>query len=385
MYSSIYDEANAMYDQLVKWRRALHQHPEIGLELPETVSFVKEKLTEFDIPFETKVNGNCIVGHLGTGGRCLLLRADMDGLPVREESGVPFASENGNMHACGHDIHTAALLGAAKILKRHEKELRGRIKLLFQPGEETLTGARAAYEEKILENPKVDSAFATHVGAAYPVGTIGYGTRIGTSVFDFKITITGKGTHGAMPQNGVDPINVGIHIYQGLQELIARECAPSEEATLTIGQFNSGLASNVIPERAILKGTVRTFSNKTKRHFIQRIGEIADSISRAFHAESKIEIFADIPVLCCDEARNEQLVQAIRSMNPELKMMPGLHFTASDDFAVFSNEVPSSYFMIGARMDSGTIYAHHNPKVCFNEQALPIETAVYACAALDWE
>lgn len=385
MYSSIYTESKEMYNELIEWRKELHKTPELGLELPKTISFVKKKLTEWNIPFETKVNGNCIIGYLGSGDKCLLLRADMDGLPMEEESELSFASKNGNMHACGHDIHTTALLGAAKILKKHEKELKGKIKLLFQPGEETFDGANAVIADGAMENPKVDSAFANHVASIIPVGTIAYGTMAGASVYGFKITITGKGTHGAVPQNGIDPINVGVHIYQALQELIARECSPSQEVTLTIGQFNSGTANNVIPETAVLQGTLRTFDDKVKQHLITRMQEIVDNISRAFHAESKVDVVTDIPVLCCDEKRNTEIAQAISSMNNKLKMLSGLHTTGSDDFAVFAKKVPSSYFMIGAKADSENTYMHHNPKVCFNEQVLPIMTAVYACAAMDWK
>ena len=170
-----------------------------------------------------------------------------------------------------------------------------------------------------------------------------------------------------------------------MQELIARECSPSQEVTLTIGQFNSGTVNNVIPETAILQGTLRTFDNKIKQYLITRIKEIVDNISHAFHAESKVDVLADIPVLCCDEKRNTEIAKAIRSMNGEFNMVSGLHTTGSDDFAVFTNKVPSSYFMIGAKVDLDNIYAHHNPKVCFNEQVLPIETAVYSCVAMDWK
>lgn len=385
MYSSIYAESKEMYNELIEWRRELHKTPELGLELSKTVSFVKKKLAEWDIPFETKVNGNCVIGYIGTGDKCLLLRADMDGLPIREESQLPFASQNDNMHACGHDIHTVALLGAAKIIKKHEKELKGRIKLLFQPGEETFEGAKAVIAEGVLENPKVDAAFATHVASVIPVGTIVYGTMTGTSVFGFKITITGKGTHGAMPQNGIDPINVGVHIYQALQELIARECTPSKEVTLTIGQFNSGTANNIIPETAILQGSLRTFDSELKQYLITKIEEIVNNISNAFHAESKIDVLTDIPVLCCDEKRNMEIAKALSSMNTEFNIVSGLHTTGSDDFAVYASKVPSSYFIVGAKADSDNIYAHHNPNVCFNEQVLPIETAVYACVAMDWK
>ncbi len=384
MYSSIYEEAKQQSGVLTEWRRKLHETPEVGLKLPKTAALVTETLTELGIPFETKVNGSCVVGSLGTEGRCLLLRADMDGLPMGEETGLPFASHNGNMHACGHDLHTAALLGAAKLLKKHEAELKGRIKLLFQPGEELFAGSRAAVEEGILEHPAVDSAIAAQVVSSLPVGTIAYGTLAGTSVFGFKITIKGKGTHGAMPQNGIDPIHVGVHIYLGLQELIARECAPSKEAVLTIGQFQAGTVSNVIPETAVLQGTLRTFDPELKQYLEQRIRELVASLSRAFHAEGSIEVLMDIPALRCDEGRNERLAQVFRSMSPALQIVSGVHTTGSDDFAVISDRVPSSYFMVGAKTDAGAVYEHHNPRVCFHEGALPIEAAMYACAALDW-
>ena len=385
MYSSIYKEAKELYDELVSWRRQLHRMPELGLELPQTSAFIQKKLTEFGIPIETKVNGSCVVGYLGAGDRCLLLRADMDGLPISEEAKLPFASENGNMHACGHDMHAAALLGAARLLKRHEGELRGTVKLLFQPGEETFSGARAAMAEGILENPKVDAAYASHMVSQTPVGTLAYGTVTATSVYGFKITITGKGTHGAMPHNGIDPINVGVQIYQGLQQLIARECDPAEAVTLTIGQFNAGTVNNIIPETAVLQGTLRTFNNEVKACLIRRIQEIVTGIAGAFHAESKIQVLTDIPALCCNEERNERLAEVFHSMDPELQILSGLRTTASEDFAAISDQVPSSYFMIGAKDDSDTVYAHHNPKVCFNEQALPVAAAAYACAALDWK
>lgn len=385
MYSFIYDEARGLEGELTAWRRRLHQNPELGLDLPRTSSFVQEKLAGFGVPFETKAGGSCVVGHLGQGDRCLLLRADMDGLPLREETGLPFASQNGCMHACGHDMHTAALLGAAKILKAREGQLKGRIKLLFQPGEETFEGAQAVLKEGILDEPRVDSAFAVHVASLSPAGAIAYGTSAAASVFAFKITITGKGTHGALPQNGIDPINVGVHIYQGLQELIARECAPSQEAALTIGQFKAGTAGNVIPETAVLQGTLRAFDSGLKKYLVQRIYEVSSQISSAFRAESRIDVLTDIPALCCDGERNERLIKAFRSMDPGFHMISGLHTTGSDDFAVFSRQVPSSYFIIGAKPEQGPFYAHHNPKVRFNEKALPIAAAAYACAGLDWE
>lgn len=196
-----------------------------------------------DVPFHTIVNGNDVVAQLGEGEPCLLLRADMDALPVAETSGVDFASTNGCMHACGHDMHTTSLLGAAKLLKAHEAELCGTVKLLFQPGEETFNGAEACIKDGVLESPHVDAAVATHVASIAPVGLVAYGDVPNAAVYGFKITLTGKGAHGAMPALGIDPINTAVHIYLALQELIAREVPADQEATLTIGQLSAGSAS----------------------------------------------------------------------------------------------------------------------------------------------
>ena len=257
----IFKEALAMQEEPTTWRHALHQMPELSLDLPKTSAFVQTRLAEMDVPFHTIVNGNGVVAQLGEGEPCLLLRADMDALPVAETSGVDFASTNGCMHACGHDMHTTSLLGAAKLLKAHEAELCGTVKLLFQPGEETFIGAEACIKDGVLESPHVDAAVATHVASIAPVGLVAYGDVPNAAVYGFKITLTGKGTHGAMPALGIDPINTAVHIYLALQELIAREVPADQEATLTIGQLSAGSAFNVIPETAVMQGTLRVFDN----------------------------------------------------------------------------------------------------------------------------
>ena len=194
------------------------------------------------VVFQLYEDSSTIVAQIGQGEKCFLLRSDMDALPVCEESGEPFASQNGCMHACGHDMHAATLLGAAKILKAHEKELKGVVKLLFQSGEETFSGAREAIKAGVLENPEVNAAFAMHVAPNMENGVIQYGKHPMTSVYGFRITLTGKGTHGSTPENGVDPINTGVHLYLAFQELIAREISALDEAVLTIGHFEGGKA-----------------------------------------------------------------------------------------------------------------------------------------------
>lgn len=386
MYAQIFKEAKNMKEEMVQWRRRLHQIPETGLDLPQTAAFVREKLDSFQIPYDTLVNGNCIVAHLGKGEGCLLLRADMDALPMKEETGLPFASQNDNMHACGHDLHAAALLAAAKILKSHEEDLKCAVKLMFQPAEEIFAGARSAIGEGVLENPQVDAAMVIHVDSTRATGNIAYGTQCNASVYGFKITLKGKGTHGAMPQDGIDPINAGVHLYLGLQELIARECNPCQDVVLTIGQFSAGNTANVIPEQAVLQGTLRAFDKEVRTRLIQRIKEVIQGVSVTCRVQAELEVLSDVPALCTDEEGNVRFAEVFSKMSPGLKIHSGVHSMASEDFAFVSERVPSSCFMIGAKPAEVQFpWSHHNPRVCFSEDAIPIAAAVYACAALSWQ
>lgn len=385
MYSKLFEEAKAMEQELIGWRRTLHGMPELGMELPNTSAFIQERLKELDVPFDVVADGSCVIGHIGQGERCFLLRSDMDALPIREESGLEFASDSGRMHACGHDMHAAVLLGAAKLLKPREDELKGQIKLLFQPGEETFSGASKAIEDGLLENPKVDAAFAMHVSAELPVGTIIYGKAPMAAVYGFKITLTGKGGHGSTPEDCIDPINTAVHIHLALQELISRECPTSKEAALTIGQFSAGSAPNIIPGTAVLQGTLRTFDKELARYLVRRIGEVVDGVSAVYRTKAELEVLSNLPSVSCDEELNESLAAAIRAMDPELQVLDAYHVMGSEDFAFISERVPSSYFSFGTAVEDGTeIYKEHNSKVRFNEKALPIGVAAYACAALQW-
>ena len=197
MAIDFYKEAQEMRDQLVEWRRTFHQMPELGLELPKTSAYVREELTKMGVEFKAGRNADHVIATIGQGEPCIMLRGDMDALPMAEDSGEPFASTNGNMHACGHDTHATALLGAAKMLKAHESELKGTVKLIFQTGEEIFAGSKAAIEDGCLEDPKVDHAFGMHIDGAEPVGTFGYGYEAMAAFYGFRIDIKGKGAHGS--------------------------------------------------------------------------------------------------------------------------------------------------------------------------------------------
>ena len=304
---------------------------------------------------------------------------------MREEADVDFAASNGNMHACGHDMHATALLGAAKILKAHESELQGTIKLFFQPGEETFSGVLAATNDGLFENPRIDAAVATHVASILPVGTIVYGEAANAGAFGFELTINGKGTHGAMPELGVDPINTAVHIYLALQELLAREVPASKEITLTIGELHAGTASNIVPDTAFMSGTMRVFDNDLRQQMIARFKEIVTAVAKAYRSDVEIKILCNLPPLYCDNDLQNGLAAVIADMSPTISIHKGLHNMASEDFAFISQRVPTAFFTIGAAVEEGPVYNQHHPQVCFNDKALPIATAIYAAAALAWQ
>ena len=385
MQNELMREAAELQGQLVEWRRALHQIPETGTDLPHTTAFIKEKLTEMGIPCTVHGDISCVEATLGAGGKCFLLRSDMDALPVAEEADVSFRSANGCMHGCGHDLHAAILLGAAKLLKAHEKELRGTVKLLFQSGEEVFKGARAAVEAGVLENPHVDAAFAMHVIAMMPVGVMMTGKEPMASVDGFKITLTGHGGHGSMPESCIDPINAAVQVYLALQSLIAREVGGTEEAVLTIGQLTAGDVANVIPQRAVLQGTLRTFKKEVRERLVKRIREVSAAVASAYRCGCDYEVLSACPSVITDDAVTAQVEQAIRALLPQAQVIRSAHGMGSEDFAEITDRVPSAYYMLGAGPeDPAKRLGQHNPRIEFNEDVLRTGAAVYAKTAMDW-
>lgn len=378
-------EAAKLQEQLVEWRRALHQMPEIGTNLPQTMAYIKEKLDEMEIVYKFHEDISCIEATIGSDGKCFLLRSDVDALPVKEEADVPFKSTNGCMHGCGHDMHGTILLGAAKLLKAHEQELKGTVKLLFQSGEEVFKGASAAIEAGILENPKVEAAFAMHVIAMMPVGVVMTGKEAMASVDGFKITLIGHGGHGSMPESCVDPINAAVQVYLALQSLIAREIGGTEEAVLTIGQLSAGDVANVIPERAVLQGTLRTFDKNVRERLVKRIREISENVAKTYRCQFEYEVLSACPSVVTDDAVTEQVEKSILSLYPKLHVEKQAHGMGSEDFAEITDRVPSAYYMIGAGPeDPSKRLGQHNPKIEFNESVLNMGAAIYAKTAIDW-
>ena len=376
-------EACGLKEELIQWRRALHKMPEVGTDLPRTMAYLQERLGEMGIACRLHRDISCIEATIGTGGKCFLLRSDVDAIPVPEEADLPFRSENGCMHGCGHDLHGTILLGAAKLLKDHEQELGGRVKLLFQSGEEVFQGAKAAVEAGVLEG--VDAAFAMHVIAMMPVGVIMTGKEAMASVDGFKITLTGHGGHGSMPETSIDPINAAVQVYLALQSLIAREIGGTEEAVLTIGQLTAGEAANVIPERAVLQGTLRTFAPAVRQRLCQRIREVVAGVAATYRCQWEYEVLSACPSVITEDAVTRSVEQSIRTVVPQFHILGGAHGMGSEDFAEIAQRVPSAYYMMGAGpQDETKRLGQHNPKIEFNEDVLPIGAAIYAQAAVDW-
>lgn len=392
-------EAKEHEKELILSRRYLHTHPETGFDLENTLAYVKGEL--ISMGYEPRECGRSGLVALAGGrqeGKVFMLRADMDALPIREEADVDFRSENGKMHACGHDMHTAMLLGAARLLKAHEDEIRGTVKLMFQPAEEIFEGSHDMLENGLLKNPDVDAALMIHVmaGLPMPVGTVIVcdGGVSAPAADYFSIKIQGKGCHGSMPNNGVDPVSVAAHIITALQEIHARELALSEEAVLTIGSIHGGDAANVIPDTVELSGTIRTYDEEVRAFLKTRMQEISTGIAASFRASAAVSFGSGCPTLKNDPELSgcvtkyvQELLGPSKAFNAgQFRAMPGQTKTAgSEDFAYVSLEVPSIMLALAAgHPEQGCCYPQHHPRVKFDENALPDGSAVYAYTAMRW-
>lgn len=379
------EEALQLQPQLIRWRRDLHKIPEVSITLPKTVQYVTSVLDTLGISYEVLKDCSCITAVLGQGEKCILLRGDMDALPGTEQSGESFAADCGAFHGCGHDLHTTAMLGTAALLKKHESELTAKVKLLFQSGEETFLGAKAAIAAGVLDNPKVDAAFAMHSFAMYETGQIVWGDLFMAAVYGFRIRVHGVGGHGSQPEHCADPINAAVQIYQGLQELLARECPPRHAASLTIGHFEAGSAANAIPADALMEGTLRVFEPETRKLLIRRINELVPALAAAYRCTAEIEVLSDVPCNICDP---EFTADCLKSVEGIARGIRKESFMGSEDFACFTELVPSSYLVIGAGLDDVSDpqarLGQHNPLVRFNENSLAMSTACYVSVAMDW-
>ena len=383
-------EANEMIPKLVENRRHFHRHPEVRDELFETAKYVRKELEEMG--YEVQEICQCGLVAIAGGkkpGKCILIRGDMDALPMPEETGLPFSSENpGAMHACGHDFHMSMLLGAAKLLKEHEDEIEGTVKICFQPNEETFGGAKAMIEAGVLENPHVDAAFAIHIGPHADVATLDFGKGLTMGSADgFDILVKGKGCHGAAPHTGISPINIGVHIYMALQELLAREVNPAEQCTLTVGSmiFGEG-ATNVIPSEGHLLGTIRGFNAGLTDTLVRRVEEVSKGTAKIYGGDAEVTWLFSSPAMYCDPEFTDDVVRYATDVVGAENMIPKKErATGSEDFAYFGQKVPSQIFWLGGGVEDKSLrISNHNPKVLYCEDALPYGVAVYVQCAIEW-
>lgn len=363
--------------QLVAMRRELHRHPELSMEEHETTRRIRSWLTEAGLKL---LDLNLPTGVLAevegsAPGPTVALRADIDALPVTEETGLPFASqEPGKMHACGHDFHTAGMIGAAILLQRHRDKLRGRVRMIFQPAEETATGARAVIEAGALDG--VDAILGMHNKPELPVGTVGIREgALMASVDRFEIRVSGKGGHGAIPEAATDPIVAASSIVTALQTVVSRNLSPLDNAVVSVCRFQSGATWNVIPDYAELEGTVRTFQAEARKKIPERMRQLAENIAAGYGAIAELRWTAGLPAVNNDPAMARLMKQAAEELG--LTVVEAKPTTAGEDFSLYQERVPGIFIWMGT---GGTEEWHH-PRFTLNEDALPVSAALFAHAA----
>lgn len=387
MTLSLTDAAWELGPTVVADRRYLHQHPELAFQEENTARFVAERLREFGIETRTGIAKTGVLGILRgrQPGKTVLLRADMDALPIEEENDVPYKSQHsGTMHACGHDAHTAMLLGVARLLAARRDQFTGTVKFVFQPAEESGGGAKPMIDEGVLADPPVDAAFGVHIGQDLPLGTIGVRDGPMNAASDgFVATFKGVGGHAARPHLAVDPIVIAAHAIVALQSLVSREVNPLRQVVITVGAVHAGTVRNVIPEEAVLKATVRTFDEEVRQQLAERIPALLQGIAGAMRGAALVEYSFGYPVLVNDAGLTDLVREVAREIvGPErvLEREPGM---GGEDMAYFLERVPGSFFRIGSRNpERGLIYGHHHPKFDIDEEALPVGVAALAGVAL---
>ena len=372
----IKDSIKNIIDDVIKWRRHLHKYPEVGYELENTVRFVCDRLDEMGIEYDTNVGSKCsVIAYLNKEkpGKCIAIRADMDALPVKELTNLEFKSTNNNMHACGHDAHTAGLLGVCKLLKEREAELNGRVKFIFQPAEELGTGSVGIIEKGVLDD--VDEIIGIHVGMIYPEaekGTMLFSKGSMMACMDkFTLKVKGQGAHGAYPHASKDPVVAAAHIIAGIQEILGREINPVEPAVVTIGSIHGGSAFNIIPEIVEIEGTVRAIKNETREYINNRVNEISSSIAKAFRCDTEYEFFYQPPPLVNDANVTTKLMEIAEGLYPGTVEEMKAPVMGGEDFAWYLEKIPGAFFFIQNPLEvDGKYWPHHNPKFDIDESYL---------------
>ncbi len=385
---------NEVKDDLIKWRRDLHQIPELGNDLPKTTAYVKSVLDSLGVEYKANVGlESAIVATItGTGegnGKVIALRGDMDALPVVEETGLDFASTNGCMHACGHDGHTSVLLATVKALNSIKDQFGGTVKFLFQPGEEISAGAEPMVKAGALKNPDVDYILGIHIGKLsddVKSGTFSFREGPMMACLDrFTLKVKGKGAHGAYPHQSKDSVVMASYIVTALQEIISREIEPAVPGVITIGQFHAGSTYNVIPEEVFIEGTARAVDLENREMLAQRIGEVAENVAKAFRGSVEYEYFRGAPPLINDPELTARVFESAKEQfGADRVSWLKKPVMGGEDFAVYLQEVPGVFIFFQNPLEiEGTAYPHHNPKFGIDEDYLDSAVGMFVKATLD--
>jgi len=388
LHAKIDKQAREMEAQIIEWRRHFHQYPELSNREIKTAAIVADHLKKLGIEVQTGVAKTGVVGLLKTGkpGPVIALRADMDALPVTERNSLPYASkekaifndqETGVMHACGHDTHVAILMGVAEILSKNKSDLKGTVKFIFQPAEEGPPpgeegGAGLMVREGVLENPKVDVIFGMHIQSISPLGRITYRPAGMMAASDwFTIKVKGKQSHGAAPWMGVDPIAISAQIINGLQTIVSRQTELTKEAAvISVGRINAGIRENIIPEEAVMAGTIRTLDNDMRTKIHEKIKLTATKIAESGGATAEVTIENKTPITYNDPELTEKMIGSLEKAAGKENVMRINAVTGAEDFAFFQQKVPGFFFFVGAMMsnqDPNVMPSHHTPDFMIDE------------------
>ncbi len=382
-------EAAVLFEYTQALRRDFHMHPELGFQEIRTAEIVARELNALGLNVQTGVAGTGVVALLegGKPGPVVLARADMDALPITEETGAPYASQTpGVMHACGHDGHTAILLTVAKLLHAHRAELAGTVKLVFQPAEEGLGGAARMVEAGVLENPRPDVTLALHLWNDQPLGWIGVARGAAMAGAEiFKVKVRGKGGHGAAPHQTHDPILAASQIVNALQTIVSRNIAPLQSAVVSVCTIHGGEAFNIIPQQVELSGTIRTFEPEVREKILERFEIITYGLAETFGCTAEVELTRLTPAVINDAKTAARVEAVARRLFPEASIDASHNVTmGSEDMAFMMEQVPGCFFFVGsANKEKNLDAAHHHPCFDFDEQALPRAAALMAAAIAD--
>lgn len=400
--TNFFEESKRYETKIIEDRRYLHQYPELGFDLPNTQRYIQQRLDEMGIEnkpcgvlpvaikekymkagFGEQMNCTGVVATIGQGSPCILLRADMDALPIEEEFESECKSKTpGKMHACGHDSHVAMLLGAAQMLNNHKDELKGTVKLMFQPGEEWGYGSKLMIDDGLLENPKVDAAFGIHIMPDQEAGSLSVHKGTLTQAMDtYIIEIQGNGGHSSQPHKTIDANMIMNQLYTSLNLLLTREADPRANVTFSIGAMGGGTVTNIIPDKASLQGNMRSFDQKTRDHLCNRIPEMIDHIVKAWRGEYTYTDF-HTPTTFNDPDFIDDIMPSLETIMGKSNIVDEGTLGGSEDFSHISQAVPSGFVVLGTGKEGEAPV--HNPRMHQNESVFKYGAALHANVAMEW-